>query len=328
MPYFSIIIPVYNVEPYLRECLDSVLAQTFTDWEAICIDDGSTDGSGAILDEYAAKDKRFRVFHQPNAGLSAARNKALENVRGEYFCFLDSDDIVDSKWLECFYKGFTTTKADMVRISWTPFYEQQPSGMDLKIGEYTIYSWDAQKEIEGYLSDLVKHCYVCICSYRSKKFVDERFSQNRICIEDVPYTLNLIGKCSCIAQNNYGGYYYRQRQGSLLRQTPDYDLWIAHLEEMRKCVSACKNPIMLKFYTLEIFGNLSSCITYGTKEQQKEVVSILKQLKKMRILDVSKMKFHFKCVALIFIVTGMIWPIKVLRYLIDARVRNQSRKSL
>ena len=65
-PFFSIIIPVYNVAPYLRECLDSVVAQTFTDWEAICVDDGSTDGSGAILDEYEAGDKRFRVIHQRN----------------------------------------------------------------------------------------------------------------------------------------------------------------------------------------------------------------------------------------------------------------------
>lgn len=76
---FSIIIPVYNVAPYLRECLDSVLAQICTDWEweAICVDDGSTDGSGAILDEYAARDGRFKVIHQTNAGVSAARNAAL-----------------------------------------------------------------------------------------------------------------------------------------------------------------------------------------------------------------------------------------------------------
>ena len=94
MPFFSIIIPVYNVAPYLRECLDSVLAQTFTDWESICVDDGSTDGSGAILDEYAAKDTRFRVIHQPNAGVSVARNKALDTVRGEWFLFLDGDDVL------------------------------------------------------------------------------------------------------------------------------------------------------------------------------------------------------------------------------------------
>lgn len=99
MPFFSIIIPVYNVAPYLRECLDSVLAQTFTNWEVICVDDGSTDGSGAILDEYAARDPRFRVIHQSNAGVSAARNAALGAAIGSWVSFLDADDKIDTRRL-------------------------------------------------------------------------------------------------------------------------------------------------------------------------------------------------------------------------------------
>lgn len=77
-PFFSVIVPVYNVAPYLGECLDSVLAQTFTDWECLCTDDGSKDGSDLILDAYARRDPRFRITHQPNAGVSAARNRALD----------------------------------------------------------------------------------------------------------------------------------------------------------------------------------------------------------------------------------------------------------
>ena len=115
MSYFSIIIPVYNVAPYLRECLDSLLAQTYTDWEAICVDDGSTDGSSAILDEYAAKDKRFRVFHQANAGVSAARNKALDNAKGEWIWFVDSDDILKPYALDTF--AMIKNKADVTFIS-------------------------------------------------------------------------------------------------------------------------------------------------------------------------------------------------------------------
>lgn len=92
MPFFSIIIPVYNVAPYLRECLDSVLAQTLTDWEAICVDDGSTDGSGAILDEYASRDQRIKVIHQKNAGVSTARNNGLDNANGKWIWFVDADD--------------------------------------------------------------------------------------------------------------------------------------------------------------------------------------------------------------------------------------------
>ena len=101
MPFFSIVIPVYNTAPYLRECLDSVHAQTFGDWECLCVDDGSTDGSGAILDDYAARDRRFRVFHQANGGVSAARNRALDELStascedGGYVWFLDSDDSIN-----------------------------------------------------------------------------------------------------------------------------------------------------------------------------------------------------------------------------------------
>lgn len=94
MAKYSIIIPVYNVASFLRECLDSLRHQTITDWEAVCVDDGSTDGSSQILDEYAHLDTRFRVVHQPNAGVSAARNTALAAATGEWLYFLDADDIV------------------------------------------------------------------------------------------------------------------------------------------------------------------------------------------------------------------------------------------
>lgn len=100
-PKFSIIIPVYNVEPYLRECLDSLLAQTFIDWEAICVDDGSADDSLCILQEYASKDARFRAVHQDNAGVSEARNLGLSLAVGEYIVFLDADDCIESGVLSC-----------------------------------------------------------------------------------------------------------------------------------------------------------------------------------------------------------------------------------
>jgi len=100
MPKISIIVPVYKVEKYLHRCLDSIIAQTFTDWECILIDDGSPDGSGKICDEYAEKDERFKVFHQENQGVSAARNKGLDEARGEYVNFIDSDDWIANSLLE------------------------------------------------------------------------------------------------------------------------------------------------------------------------------------------------------------------------------------
>ena len=93
-PKISIIVPVYNVEQYLRRCIDSILNQSFADFELLLIDDGSKDKSGAICDEYAAKDSRIRVFHKENGGVSSARNIGLENARGEWLSFIDGDDVI------------------------------------------------------------------------------------------------------------------------------------------------------------------------------------------------------------------------------------------
>ena len=99
-PKISVIIPVYNAESTLRRCVDSVLSQTFTDFECLLINDGSKDKSGEICDEYAAKDSRVRVFHKENGGVSSARNIGLDNMRGEWVSFVDSDDYIDSNYLK------------------------------------------------------------------------------------------------------------------------------------------------------------------------------------------------------------------------------------
>lgn len=95
----SVIVPVYNTEKYLDKCIQSILAQTYTDFELLLIDDGSTDSSGAICDKYAEQDSRVRVFHKENGGVSSARNLGLDNVNGEWIAFVDSDDWVEENWL-------------------------------------------------------------------------------------------------------------------------------------------------------------------------------------------------------------------------------------
>lgn len=95
MAQVSIIVPVYQVEKYLRQCIDSILAQTFTDFELILVDDGSKDQSGEICDEYAAKERRICVIHQANQGPGAARNHGVAAACGTYILFLDSDDMLD-----------------------------------------------------------------------------------------------------------------------------------------------------------------------------------------------------------------------------------------
>lgn len=102
IPKISIIVPVYNVEKYLSLCLDSILSQSFTEWECILVNDGSQDRSGSICNFYAAKDGRFRVFHKENGGVSSARNIGIEKAKGDWFVFIDSDDLLYDYSLESF----------------------------------------------------------------------------------------------------------------------------------------------------------------------------------------------------------------------------------
>ena len=104
MTKFSVIIPVYNVEKYLSKCLDSVLSQTYTDFEVICVNDGSKDNSAQILDEYAKKDKRIKIINQNNQGVSVARNTGIKEAIGDYIIFVDSDDKITSNMLELLSK--------------------------------------------------------------------------------------------------------------------------------------------------------------------------------------------------------------------------------
>ena len=99
-PKISVIVPVYKAEKYLHRCVDSILAQTFTDFELLLINDGSPDNSGVICDEYAQKDNRIRVFHKENGGVSSARNIGLDNAKGEWITFIDSDDYIEQGYFE------------------------------------------------------------------------------------------------------------------------------------------------------------------------------------------------------------------------------------
>ena len=124
-PKISIIIPMYNVEKYLKRCLDSVRAQTFTDFQAILVDDGSPDKSGEIAESYAALDKRFIVVHKENGGLSDARNVGMSKASGEYIMYLDSDDFIHPQTMEIAYSLAQRDNSDIVSFTYDRFYRPQ-----------------------------------------------------------------------------------------------------------------------------------------------------------------------------------------------------------
>ncbi len=141
----SVIIPVYNALQYLGQCLDSMLAQSFGDWECLLVDDGSTDGSSDVCDHYGAADTRFRIFHTANRGVSAARNTGIEHARAPMIAFIDSDDWVEADYLSELYRTIKETGADM---SLCGMKKIRPGGTDIispEAGTVTVDGVDAER---------------------------------------------------------------------------------------------------------------------------------------------------------------------------------------
>lgn len=221
-PKFSIIIPVYNVAPYLRECLDSVLAQTYTDWEAICVDDGSTDGSGAILDEYAARDSRFHVIHQENAGVANARQVGLEAARGEYIVWVDSDDYIERTHLWDFAEAVKESQADFV---WSDFVEDRGGGLIEKVVQESALCCD------DFLTRLLRGRLwgaLWARAFRRVKVLNSgsNFSDGQcVIMEDIYFLTNFLLSKPSIAKARGATYKYKIRQGSLSNQGCSSEWW-------------------------------------------------------------------------------------------------------
>ncbi len=197
-PDYSIIVPVYKVEPYLRQCVDSILAQTYGDFELILVDDGSPDNCGAICDEYAAKDNRITVLHQENKGVTAARRAALDRARADYICFIDSDDYVSSDWLEQIEACAANGRPDIIlfgyRIIWDggekPTRDVPPSvepgfydraRLEAELWPYMLY--DRRKR---FYSRLLGNGFLCTKVFRRRLLQEHFISDERIAVhEDV-----------------------------------------------------------------------------------------------------------------------------------------------
>lgn len=213
-PLISVIVPVYNVEKYIRRCLDSIINQTYHNLEIILVDDGSTDESGAVCDEYAKKDSRIKVFHQPNSGQAVARNTGLDHAAGSRIAFVDSDDFICMEFMKRMLDTAFRYDADIVHCRW------QVGGADhIDVpdkGEVTVYSG-----IECYtnyftLQKLPALENVNIKLYRAALFDDLRFIPGRI-LEDLAIMHHLFKKADKVAYLNETLYYYYQSPESTMR---------------------------------------------------------------------------------------------------------------
>lgn len=213
----SVIIPVYNVENYLRECIDSVLAQTYTELEVLLVDDGSTDGSGAICDEYARQDSRVRVIHQANGGLSAARNTGLRIARGQYISFVDSDDVVGAHFLEVLYRGIQKEHTKLSVCRYLKFQDGQPRGEECRTGNTAVWGLEQTAlgltQTEGDRSIFLT--IMCNKLYDRALFDTLRFPAGKLHEDEyMIHHLLLAARSVCICDAAL--YFYRQRRSSIM----------------------------------------------------------------------------------------------------------------
>ena len=220
MDKISIIIPVYNVEPYIRKCLDSVLNQTYTNLEMLLINDGSTDNSGIICNDYAAKDSRIRVFHKANGGVSSAKNVGLKHMTGKYVGFVDSDDWIEPDMYEILHTAIRDSNADISIASY------------FKDTDNTSVAMTNMKQIpnrvinikEMLLYPLQRDYYMGFCGYLwNKLFSADVFLKNNLQFdENINYAEDLLLYTRAVTEGDCKGFYvdkplyhYRQRPESI-----------------------------------------------------------------------------------------------------------------
>ena len=209
----SVIVPVYNVEDYLRKCIDSLIDQTLKDIEIILVDDGSTDKSGNICDEYVLKDNRVKVVHKENGGLSDARNTGIDIARGKYISFIDSDDWIEIQMLERLYNLAIANEADIVQGDYIKVYDENITVRNIS---ENIMKYNSEKILnELYRDNSIKTVVVWNKIYKRELFNNIRFPKGKL-HEDEFTTYKVLHKANLIIDTNAPIYYYRQREDSIM----------------------------------------------------------------------------------------------------------------
>ncbi|MGL5919789.1 MAG: glycosyltransferase family 2 protein [Bacteroidales bacterium] len=212
-PLVSIIVPIYNVEAFIEECINSLISQSYKNIEIVCVDDGSKDSSITILKNIAQYDRRISIYHQQNRGLSAARNTAISKAKGEYLCFVDSDDILSQTAIEDnIYFFFQNNNVDIVcfpmLVNWT--LRKREKLIDLYPGK-TLDNYSFRKE----LLTRKFNCSMSAKIYKASLFNSHSFCEGRY-FEDAFYFISNLSKIINCVFSSHGCYFYRYNPGSII----------------------------------------------------------------------------------------------------------------
>lgn len=285
MNKISVIVPVYNVKRYLEECLNSLKNQTYKNLEIILIDDGSTDGSDIICDNYALQDNRFKVIHQVNQGAACAKNKGLDIFTGDYFTFLDSDDYVEIDWIESMHNVMNEQGCDIVECSFVKKYiDREEKICSLDNEELKVFNTNE------YLKFYIDHWHSSLLwnkLFKRKLTKDIRFKNERRCIDDEFYTYKLCSNANKVVLIDKVLYHYRQRKSSaVFSEKNEYQRTIDALDvlvERFKWIKE-KNKDIAKYYynhdidILNYFINTFVFNEEAEKQLRKVIVYYLRNM--------------------------------------------------
>ena len=287
-PIISVIIPVYNVEPYIRQCFDSIINQTYRNLEIIVIDDGSPDGCGKICDEYAAKDDRMVVIHKENGGLSAARNDGIKLATGDWIAFVDSDDWCEVDYYDQFIKAIDNTQPDVLQAG--GFLYEYPRNSKVEYYFTEAFQENNDKKIKALLSNLAKIGLPWDKLYRAD-FLREnqiKFDVRIKAWEDHLFNFRVFCCAKNVACAVFAGYHYRQTNTSISKGynpnkpqfTYDYITKLHSLMDKQDMSEEVRSSA----YTDTIVSIIMSLKCYYfhpmTKKSRREISNEIKAMKK------------------------------------------------
>ena len=282
-PKISIIIPVYNVEKYLAECLDSCINQTLEEIEIICVDDCSPDNSIKILEEYQQKDSRIKIIrHEKNRNLGGARNTGLENATGEYIWFVDSDDYIDTKACQILYDAIKDFDVDLLCFSAIQFsetdknrtfsYPQYFQGVQINKVYHPKINW---REIN------FSNLNVTAWAYLAKKSIIQNFKfRENIVFEDTDFTLILFSSVDSFCYIPYTAYFHRINAESITKTELTYKKMkdavagLKTIDEFIKKRKIPRNHFCYNFF-IGLIGTALQIYGYGLWEQSEEMQTLL-----------------------------------------------------
>ncbi|WP_294455629.1 glycosyltransferase family 2 protein [uncultured Bacteroides sp.] len=291
-PLVSIIVPIYNSENYLNRCLDSILSQTFCDWELILIDDGSTDQSVGICEEYAQKDNRIRVFHKQNGGVSSARNIGLKNAKGEWVTFCDSDDFVNPDWLEIYIPLIYDNEISMVC-----------QGIH-RIGPFVLCEYCSGIEYVGDNRGALELLYKSLLlgfvwnKIFKKSILDDYnlyFDERFIFMEDENFVLRYLKHCKRIVCVKRSGYNYNMPDLSCKYKNVDnYYTSLSNFESV-KYIYHNKNNLIYQNYLNMVTNALYASYFFNVKDMKCRL-KIYRQIVGVDIFKVEGLSFVSKVI--------------------------------